>query len=277
MQASAPIDNRASKRRQQPTSGSNGSRHASQRGEDGVVSSDQVPRRPKPEFYIVEFSIRCVNLPQKDHLPPDPVVGLYQIDFAKSVAQFLSNTEPIISSCNPQFGTVLSLQRYQLGSSLVVAFYVYNTHAAHSFGAGGMLEAKPEDCAGYCVLNLHDVSKQAAGESMEIGYPLRHPEGEADSYLATIQAKLCVRMRFRKIEDTKDESGTHLQEGSLTEGSRNSRSSKNEDKNNSSVDSLKAPALPRSSKYPMKPTASLALGEPLGAEVWSRPSRLSFR
>lgn len=215
-----------------------------------------------PDLVVVDFSIRCLNLPMKDGTPPDPVVGLYQIDFEKSVAQFLSNTEPVISSCNPQFDTVLSLQRYALGSSLVVALYVYNTHASPAFGTGGMLEAKPEDCAGYCVLNLLDVSKHAtAAEPAELEYPLRHPEATADHYLSQIQAKLCVVLRFRPVEDAKDEVRVHHQES---------------DRARRKVEEQTSGNGPYSSQCAMKPSAHMAVGMPLGPEVWSRPSRLSF-
>lgn len=217
---------------------------------------------------VVDFTIGCLNLPMKDGTPPDPVVGLYQIDFDKSVAQFLSNTEPVISSCNPRFDTVLSLQRYTMGSSLVVALYVYNTHTSPAFGTGGMLEAKPEDCAGYCVLNLLDVSKQS---TVDIEYPLRHPEQSADQYLSQIQAKLCVRMQFRAapMEDAKDEVRMYHENDRArrkVEGDQQEQSNNNNDPNG-----------PYASKCPMKPSAHMSVGMPLAPEVWSRPSRLSFR
>jgi hypothetical protein len=136
------------------------------------------------------------------------VVGLYQIDFTKAVALFLSNTEPILAEPNPHFTTPLRFQEYRSGQNSVVAFYVYSTHM-DSGPTHKIMEAKPEDCVGYCVLNLDDVFKSVfAGKeesrkmvTVELVYSLRHPDAASDATLSRTQSKLFVSVCFRCLRD----------------------------------------------------------------------------
>jgi hypothetical protein len=71
------------------------------------------------------------------------------------------------------------------------------------------MEARPEDCVGYCVLNLDDVFKSVfAGReesrktaTVELCYALRHPDPTTDATLARTQSKVVVTVQFKCLRD----------------------------------------------------------------------------